>query len=854
MRKMRGSRRATVVVVGNGMVGYKLCEYLSESREADGLRIVCFGEERRAAYDRVHLSDLLGSRSADDLSLAPPAWYRARGIELRLGEPIVEIDRARRRVRTRRGRWQAYDRLVLATGSAPFVPPIPGIDADGVFVYRTVDDLDAIRSRAAGARRAAVLGGGLLGLEAAKGLRDLGLETHVVEAAPHLMPRQLDADGAALLAEKIEALGVRVRVACRTERIEPRGQGLTLALFGGDELAVDLLVVSAGIRPRDEVAAAAGLELGPRGGVAVDDAMRTSDPAIYAIGECASHSGVVYGLVAPGDRMADVAASQLAGRDKRFRGGDLSTRLKLLGVDVASIGDSTASADRDCTFVTVRDELAGVYKKLVVHRRTGALRGAVLVGDVSSYPRLLQAFRAGERLPERPVSLLVEAGEVAVAGGVIASGDDALVCTCHDVSKGCLREAIAGGAATLAELKARTRAATGCGGCAPQVRQLLDAELRRRGVSVERPICEHFPMRRQELRHRIQVEGQRSFAAVLERHGRGAIGCEICKPAVASILASVTGATAAEEPAIQDTNDRFLANVQRGGTYSVVPRIPGGEIEPQKLLVLARVAEEFGLYVKVTGAQRIDLLGARIEQLPAIWERLVAAGFESGHAYAKGVRTVKSCVGSTWCRFGQLDSVAFAIRLEHRYKGLRSPHKLKAAVSGCIRECAEARSKDFGIIAAADGWKLYVCGNGGAEPRHADLLAAGLDDEECVRLIDRFLMFYIRTADPLVRTARWLEELDGGIDYLRDVVVHDRLGIAARLEAEMEELVRSYRCEWAEVVGDPVRRARFRAFVNAPGPDPSVRFAVERGQPRPASGGAAPTAPAGARDEEGVHA
>lgn len=831
------STKKSLVVVGNGMASYKLCELLRDSRDGDRYRVTVFGDEPRPAYDRVHLTSYFGGASADDLLLAPRSWYAKRDIDLRVGDRVVAIDRDNCRLRSSSGGECGYDELVLATGSAPFVPPIPGHDLEGVFVYRTIEDLDAIRNYAHGRETAAVLGGGLLGLEAAKALADLGLETHVVEAAPGLMSRQLDSTGSRMLATSIRNMGVRVHVRRRTSKIVDLKSKLLLRFEDDEDLAVDMIVISAGIRPRDELARDAGLALGERGGIAVDDYLHTSDPAISAVGECASHNGFVYGLVAPCYQMADTLAARLTGHDKPFRGADLSTKLKLMGVDVASVGDSTAVDGPETTSVAMRDDLSGVYKKLIVNQQTGALRGAVLVGDAANYNQIVGLYRSGQALPAAPVSLIVDGADTAATGGVEALADDALICTCNNVSKGAIRCAVRDGITNFAELKGATKAMTGCGGCSPDVKKLFELTLAESGVEVRKSICEHFPFSREELFQIVKIEGWRTFAEVMGGRGSGRVGCEVCKPAVASILASLYAEPAVAHQAIQDTNDRFLANIQRGGTYSVVPRIPGGEITPDKLIVLGQVAKDYDLYLKITGGQRIDLFGARVDQLPDIWQTLVEAGFESGHAYAKGMRTVKSCVGSTWCRFGQLDSVGFAIRVEHRYKGLRAPHKLKSAVSGCIRECAEARCKDFGIIATSEGWNLYVCGNGGANPRHGDLLAAGLDDDTCLRYIDRFLLYYIHTADPLMRTARWLEALDGGIDYLRSVVIDDHLGICAELDRQMDALAAAYQCEWAAVVRDPEKRRRFRAFVNTSAPDTSISFVPERDQKRPASGG-----------------
>lgn len=829
----------TLVVIGNGMVGHRFVESLCE-RAPEGLRIVVFGEEARPAYDRVHLSELFAGKTPEELALGDPDWYREQGVELRLGDAVAAIDRAGREVRTASGARVAYDAIVLATGSAPFVPPVPGTEKRGVFVYRTTDDVAAIRAygeRCAtspdATRRAIVIGGGLLGLEAAKAARDLGLETHVVEVAQRLMPRQLDEAGSAALARRIEALGITLHLGAATESFTGDDAVRALRFRGGKELPCDLVIVSAGIRPRDELARAAGLACGERGGVVVDDALATSDPRIFAIGEVACHQGMVYGLVAPGYEMADALAARLAGDEAApaFTGADLSTKLKLLGVDVASFGDPFASGATLRSMV-FQDAARDLYAKLLIDVGASRLVGGILVGDAAQYGALLQRTREATPLPEKLEELLFGASGGAGADEMVP--DSAQVCSCNNVSCGAIRAAIAKGElCELAAVKKATKAGTGCGGCVPSVEKILRQELAARGVAAPTALCEHFALSRQELYQVVKIKGLRRFDAVIASHGSGA-GCEVCKPAVASILASLWNDPIQTQATIQDTNDRFLANIQRGGTYSVVPRVPGGEITPEKLIVLGEVARRYGLYCKITGGQRIDLLGARVEQLPDIWRDLVEAGFESGHAYGKAMRTVKSCVGSTWCRYGVQDSTGLAIRIEERYRGVRAPHKLKSAVSGCIRECAEAQSKDFGIIATEKGWNLYVCGNGGSKPRHAELLAADLDEETLIRYCDRFLMYYIETADRLTRTARWLESLPGGLAYLKQVVIEDKLGICADLEARMQHLVDTYACEWREVVESPELQQRFRHFANDRTPDDSLRFVEERGQRRPA--------------------
>ena len=832
-----GAEPKTVVVVGNGMVSHRFCEQLRDFDSEDRWRIVVLGEETRPAYDRVALSQFFQGRSAEDLSLADVAWYEERNIDLRLGERVVEIDREQKVIKTDNGDSISFDRLVLATGSEPFVPPIPGTDTPGVFVYRTIDDLEKIRAWAeqSGVDSAAVIGGGLLGLEAAKAAVDLGLETHVVEFGERLMPRQVDAAGGALLTRAIESLRVHVHTQANTEAILGRERVNALRFSEAPALPVEMVLISAGIRARDELARSAGLATGERGGIVIDDELTTSDPNIFAIGECAIHAGTIYGLVAPGYEMAELLAQKLVGERVQFTGADLSTKLKLLGIGVASFGDSFADEDGIAArSVVLEDRVAGVYQKLLVSSDGERLLGGILVGDTDPYAELLHAMRSGAKLPPRPHELLTGPGGSGATSDPSALADDAQICSCNNVSKADVANAVAEDIeCSLADVKRCTRAGTGCGGCIPLVSKILDAERLKLGGSVNASICEHFAYTREELFRIVKMGRIESFDALLASHGKGS-GCEVCRPAVASILATTWNDLVLDHAVIQDTNDRYLANIQRGGTYSVIPRVPGGEITPRKLSVLGRVAEKYDLYCKITGGQRIDLLGARVDQLPSIWEELVAAGFESGHAYGKAMRTVKSCVGSTWCRYGVQDSTAFTIRVENRYRGLRAPHKLKSAVSGCIRECAEAQNKDFGIIATENGWNLYLGGNGGSNPRHGDLFATDIDSDTVLKYVDRFLMFYIQTAKPLQRTARWLEELNGGIAYLRRVVIEDALGIAEQLDVDMQKLVDSYACDWTAVVNDPVRRIQFEQGAEAEVGAVHPEFVQERGQKRPA--------------------
>ena len=824
--------KKNVVVIGNGMVGLRFCEQLVDKDEQQEYKITTFCEEPRAAYDRVGLTQFFAHNDAEKLMLARKEWYADNQIDLHLSDRAVSIDRENKIIRSQKGVEIPYDKVVIATGSYPFVPDVPGIKNRGVFVYRTINDLEQIIAYAKQSKTAAVIGGGLLGLEAAKAALDLGLQTHVLEFAPRLMPRQIDDAGSKVLVQKIEELGVQVHLNKATEKVlgESRVEGILFQ--DGDTLDLDMIIVSAGIRPRDELARQCDLEVGPRGGILVNDFLQTSDPDIYAVGEVALHSGMVYGLVAPGYQMAEVAATHLCHGEAEFTGSDLSTKLKLMGVDVASFGDYEAGPDVSKS-LTFEDPFKGVYKKLVFNTEGTHLLGGILIGDASDYGSLSLLAKSEDKLPCSPHELVVGSGGGIPGGSAADMPDEAQICSCNNVTKGQICAAIQDQELTsVEEVKACTKAGGGCGGCMPLVTDVFKAEMAAAGITVNNHLCEHFEFSRTELFNIIKIKKLKSFAEVIADCGAGD-GCEVCKPTVASILASLWNEHIVEHAPLQDTNDRFLANMQRGGLYSVVPRVPGGEITPEKLIVLGEVARDFGLYTKITGGQRVDLFGAEVHDLPRIWERLIDAGFESGHAYGKALRTVKSCVGTTWCRYGVGDSVGFAIRLEERYRGIRAPHKIKGGVSGCVRECAEAQSKDFGLIATENGYNLYICGNGGAKPRHADLFASDLDEETCIKYLDRFLMYYIQTADKLTRTATWLDKLEGGIDHLREVVIEDKLGICDELEVMMQSLVDSYHCEWKAVVDNPAKRRLFEQFVNTDEHEPSIELIPQRGQKRP---------------------
>jgi nitrite reductase (NAD(P)H) len=778
---------------------------------------------------------------------------------------------------------------VLATGSDAILPQfLPNYDAAGVFVYRTVDDIDKLIAFSASPKAkgtvGAVVGGGLLGLEAAKALTDLGCyeKVRVIERNGWVLSRQLDADAGTMVVDQVRALGVDVLLRKRVSKIEVDEQHHVTGIRfeDGDGFACSTICFAIGVRPRDELARQAGLRCADKGGggIIVDDSLRTSDPNIYAIGECASWEGMTFGLIAPGVEMADVLSFNLTQaklhQPRLYKRPDLSTKLKLLGVEVASFGDyfadlegpkylpakakkaangvnngtttsnGTTKTDRLSPSLvkalTYRDPFQNVYKKYIFTRDGKYLLGGMMIGDTGDYVKLVPMVKNQKELEVAPSELILGSSKKKEGeddGDDL--DDDTQICSCHNVTKGDVVTVVKEGKCkSVGEVKTCTKAGTGCGGCMPLVTSIFNKTMRDMGNEVQNHICPHFAHSRAELYHIIMVKQLTTLPDVMREAGTdpSSLGCEVCKPCVASIFASLWNKHVMAGPhhGLQDTNDRFLGNIQRDGTFSVVPRMAGGEITPDKLLVIAQVAKDYNLYTKITGGQRIDLFGARKQDLLAIWRRLVDAGMESGHAYAKSLRTVKSCVGTTWCRFGVGDSVGLAVRLEERYKSIRAPHKLKGGVSGCVRECAEAQSKDFGLIATDKGFNIFVAGNGGAKPRHAELLAKDVPPTEVIPILDRYLMFYIRTADKLQRTARWIESFPGGINYLREVVLHDKLGINASLEAQMQELVDSYFDEWAEAINNPAIAAQFRQFANTPETVDNVEPERDREQTRPA--------------------
>ncbi|WVF71032.1 nitrite reductase [NAD(P)H], large subunit [Kwoniella sp. CBS 6097] len=859
------SDRIQIMVVGLGMVGIAFIEKMLTLDVQGKYFIRTCGEEPTLAYNRVGLTEYFQHRNIEDLYLNDVSWYAEQNPEhfaFHIGEQVVSIDSATKTVHTSKHNSFRYDILVLATGSAAGLPPYITQERlksiKGAFVYRSIADLESIikYSEKPGIRRASVVGGGLLGLEAAKAVYDMKIpEVSILIRQDYPLNRQLDASAGELVLKKIEGMGVQVRTRCEPQAVIIReteeGEIFEGFQVDGEILESDLTIFAIGITPRDDLARSSNIEVDPKGGIKF------------------------YGLIAPGVEMADILAFNLTQTEgtaahvpRSMNPPDLSTRLKLMGVDVASFGDFFADvraakatvpdpvtsgevgisqvkpsrhrknvvSEGPVQCLTYHDPFSATYKKYIFTKDGQHLLGGMMIGDVGDFTKLVAITKKKKKLDVPPSAFILGAKKEGEDNGGDLD-DDATICSCHNVTKGAVVSCVKSGMTDFAAVKAKTKAGSGCGGCVPMVNSIFKAEMKKSGHTLSNNLCVHFKMSRQDLFQIVKIKKLRDFATVMTSLGvPGSVGCEVCKPAVASILSSLYNehVMRPEHHHNQDTNDRFLANIQRNGTFSVVPRIPGGEISPEKLVAIGKIASEYGLYTKITGGQRIDMFGAAKQDLPLIWEKLHDAGLESGHAYGKSLRTVKSCVGTTWCRFGVGDSVGLAIDLENRYRGVRSPHKFKGGVSGCVRECAEAQSKDFGLIATDKGWNIFVGGNGGMKPRHAQLFAQDVPPSKVVRIIDRYLMYYIRTADRLVRTAPWLESLEGGIEKLRKVILEDSLGICADLDAEMDGLIGTYEDEWKRAVTDPDLRKQFRQFVNTDERRPAVELIEERGQKRAA--------------------
>ncbi|KAK3670364.1 hypothetical protein LTR78_009717 [Recurvomyces mirabilis] len=879
----KDTKRKRVVVVGLGMVGIsfieKLMKFDVKRREYD---VIVIGEEPHLAYNRVGLTSFFQHREVENLYLNPASWYASMpegSLSYHLNTLVTAIDTEKKNVETSKGDTVPYDILVLATGSDALLPRhTPGHDAKGVFVYRTIEDLEKLIQFSATKKgtTGAVVGGGLLGLEAAKAMMDLEefSKVKLIERNRWVLSRQLDGDAGSMVVEQVRALGLDVLLSKRVGKIKvDEDNSVTGVTFeDGESMDCTCICFAIGIKARDELARKAGIKCADRGGgIIVNPDLSTSAADVYAVGECASWDNQTFGLIAPGVEMADVLAFNLtqakAHSPRQFKSPDLSTKLKLLGVEVASFGDFFADRDgpKDAPTkrhpkkedsadskmkgltegpppspvkaLTYKDPFQQIYKKYLFTMDGKYLLGGMMIGDTKDYVKLVPMVKNKKQLEVPPSEFIVGASKGEDDGDDLE--DDTQICSCHNVLKGDVTKAVKDGTCkSIGDVKSCTKAGTGCGGCMPLVQTIFNKTMTSMGQEVKNHLCPHFEYSRADLFNIIYVKKLQKFEEIMTQCGKDpeSLGCEACKPAIGSITASLYNKHILDDDrrGLQDTNDRFLANIQRNGTFSVVPRMAGGEVTADKLIIIGTVAKKYGLYCKVTGGQRIDLFGAKKHDLPGIWQMLVDGGMESGHAYAKSLRTVKSCVGTSWCRFGIGDSVGMAVRLEERYKSIRGPHKFKGGVSGCVRECAEAQNKDFGLIATEKGFNIFVGGNGGAKPRHSELLAKDVPPDDVITILDRYLSFYIRTADKLQRTARWVENLPGGIKYLREVVLEDKLGICADLEQQMEDLVGAFFCEWTETLKSPERLKLFSQFGNTDEQQESMDKVEDRGQQRPA--------------------
>jgi nitrite reductase (NADH) large subunit len=807
-----------LVVVGNGMAGVRAIEEVLARQRSGTFDITVFGDEPYGNYNRILLSNVLaGSDDPAEIYLNPVDWYVDSGIDLRAGVRVVRIDRYARIVQGDDGSVTRYDKLILATGSRSFFPPMAGLWADnktltdGVFGFRTLDDTAAMIEQAEHRTNAVIIGGGLLGLEAARGLQNRGLTVEVVHASPTLMNAQLDDSAGAILRRSVEDLGIQVHTDKRTTEVRTDDDGrLSGIVFAdGETIDCDMLVVAAGIRPNVGLAQRAGLTV--ERAIVVDDHMRSiDDDAIYVVGECAQHRGQVYGLVAPLWEQATVLADHLTGTNTRaaYHGSRTATKLKVAGVDVAAMGLKAPELPDD-EFVQYSEPRQGVYKTIVI--RDGKLVGATLVGDVSKVAFLTQAFDSGLPLPAERVSLMFDIGTPDVSVGVAELSDDAQVCNCNGVNKATLVACVQDGKRSVTGVMAKTKAGKGCGSCKELVGQIV--EWAAGGAVAEDPSASWYvpgiPYDKPTLMRLIrelELHAVSSVFAALAPDGREDANS---KMALASLLEMMWADEFIDERDARFINDRVHANIQRDGTFSVVPQMKGGVTNVTQLRKIADVADKYDIpMIKLTGGQRIDLLGVRKEDLPAVWADL---DMPSGYAYGKSFRTVKTCVGSDFCRYGVGDSTALGIAIEERYQGLASPAKMKLAVTGCPRNCAEALCKDLGVVAVDGGrWEIYVGGAAGAHIRKGDLLATVDDPQTVITLTGRFLQYYRENANWLERTYKFVPRV--GIEKIRAVVVDDAEGIAASLDANMQKSVDAYRDPWQDG-RNPVTEGQFRTSL-----------------------------------------
>ncbi len=806
------SARKKLVVIGNGMAAARTVEEILDRGGADQFEITMFGEEPHGNYNRISLSNVLaGVEDPDGILLNPRDWYEQNGIELRAPVRVTHLDRFAQEVTADDGSAHRYDKLIIATGSRSFFPPIPGLldenrqPRPGIFGFRSMADTQEMLDWARDATRAVVIGGGLLGLEAARGLLQRDLEVHLVHVVSRLMDKQLDEPAAAILRRCIEDLGVHVHLETSTSKVIVGEDGRVAGLqFDETELECDMVVVTAGVRPNVELAVGAGMAV--ERAIVVDDSMRADDERhIYVVGECAQHRGAVYGLVAPLWEQAVVLAEHMTGTNPRaaYHGSKIATKLKVSGVDLATMGLVEPEREDD-EFIAYSEPKRRVYTSVIV--RDGKLVGATLLGDVSKVSFLMQAYDRGMVLPEERRSLLFDLGAPAPATSVAELADDAQICNCNGVTKGTIAACVRDGARTMSAVSAATRAGSGCGSCKGLVLEVL--EWAADGEVEDDPAADYYvptiPLTKPELLEVVRNRELRSVSAVLADLG-GDVPDQKIKPALASLLKMVWGAEYEDERDARFINDRVHGNIQKDGTFSVVPRIAGGVTTSDQLRRLADVADRYEVpMIKITGGQRIDLLGVRKQDLPAVWRDLY---MPSGHAYGKSFRTVKTCVGSDFCRFGLGDSTALGIRIEERFAGLESPAKLKLGVAGCPRNCSEAMVKDVGLVAVEGArWEIYVGGAAGAHVRKGDLLATVDTADEAMLRVGRFIQYYRENARWLERTYSFMERV--GVDTVRAVVIEDSDRDGERLDAALEHSLAAYTDPWLEGRG-PVTANQF---------------------------------------------
>ncbi|HWO96620.1 MAG TPA: nitrite reductase large subunit NirB [Bacillus sp. (in: firmicutes)] len=793
-------KKKKLVLVGNGMAGVRAIEEILNVSK-DKFEITIFGSEPHPNYNRILLSKVLqGDTKVIDITLNDWDWYKENNIQLYTGETVVKIDSGKKVVITDSGRTEPYDELIIATGSLPFILPIPGADKKGVTAFRDIKDTDEMLAASKQYKKAAVIGGGLLGLEAARGLLNLGMDVSVIHLAPYLMERQLDPTAGKLLQTELEKQGMKFLLEKQTQEIFGGDRVEGLRFSDGTELEADLVVMAVGIKPNIGLAKESGLSVNR--GIVVNDYMQTDIPHIYAVGECAEHNGIAYGLVAPLYEQGKVLAKAICGVEtKPYQGSVLSTQLKVSGVEVFSAGDFTEGDDKKA--IKVFDEQDGIYKKVVL--RGSQIVGAVLFGDSSDGNRLFSMIQKQADISETAkVSILQPIGEE--AGGSLVAGmtDDEIICGCNGVSKGTIVQAIQQqGCCSVDEIKACTSASRSCGGCKPLVAEVLQHTLGSEfdANAQKEAICGCTTLSRDEVVEEIRAKGLTHIKEVMNvLSWITEEGCSKCRPALNYYLGMVNPTKYKDEKESRLVNERMHANIQKDGTYSVVPAMYGGVTNSKDLRKIADVVDKYEIpLVKLTGGQRIDLFGIKKEDLPKVWEEL---DMPSGYAYGKSLRTVKTCVGEQFCRFGTQDSMALGIALEKKFQGLQTPHKVKMAVSACPRSCAESGFKDIGFIGIDGGWEIYVGGNGGTHVRGGDLLYKVKTNEEVMEITGAYLQYYRETANYLERTSAWIERV--GLAHVQSIL--DDKEKRKELNARMEETLSIFKDPWKEILKDDKKK------------------------------------------------